>query len=52
MRYQRKLLKAEIFSQQEIDFLNQELERQAQQAYENALKSPWPEANSLLEHVY
>jgi len=47
-----KIIRDKIMTAQEVDQLVQKYKSAADAAYAKALKSPWPEANSLLNHVY
>lgn len=51
-RYAAKLTRQKIMKASEVEAVTQELKAQCVAAYQKALKSPWPDPASLLEHVY
>ncbi len=51
-QYAQKLIRQNTVTKQEINNLQQQSIEQATQAYEKALKSPWPQPQSMLKQVY
>ena len=51
-RLERKLIKKGIIDRTIVDLLSKEMEFEAQQAYEEALQSPWPDPATLFDHTY
>lgn len=50
-RYRKRLIKEKVIRQSEFDLLSEKSAEEAQKAYELALGCPWPDPDSLLEHV-
>jgi len=51
-RFAAKLLKEKIMTQKEIDLITEKSTAQANEAYQQALNSPWPAVSTLLDFVY
>ncbi len=51
-RLSKQLLSEKIMSQEQIQSEHQKYAKMADDAYELALKSPWPDTLSMTEHVY
>ena len=51
-RFKRRLLSKKIISNKEVDALLKKLDQETQVAYEKVLRSPWPDPDTLLDHVY
>ncbi len=51
-RLGKKLLRQNTISQKEIRLISEKVEQEAMEAYEKALRSPWPKTRTLLNHVY
>ncbi len=51
-RFSEKLIKAKIMDQHDIDQCRAIWDKASDEAYQDALNSPWPKAETLLENVY